>query len=87
MKFKDCMGMIGAILVGCIMMVLTISFVNYIDKAQEKNSTNYQKRMDLIGNKIVIDKDTLTIINYNAKEETFDLSNRLEINARVIENK
>lgn len=50
---------------------------------QNKLDNNYKKHL---GEKCIISKDTLTIVDYNRWDETFILSNGVKINYDLIEN-
>ena len=59
---------------------LTNSITSEIDK--EKNKYKVK-----IGQKFILEKDTLTIIDYSSIMETFTLSNGIEVNASIVYNK
>lgn len=60
--------------------LLTSSITSEIDK--EKN-----KYKEKIGQKFILEKDTLTIIDYSSIMETFTFSNGKEVNASIVFNK
>lgn len=78
---KMIIGMIAlvALFVFCVRL-LTSSITNEIDK--EKNKYKVK-----IGQKFILEKDTLTIIDYSSIMETFTLSNGKEVNASIVFNK
>ena len=78
---KMIIGMIAlvAVFVFCVHL-LTSSITSEIDK--EKNKYKVK-----IGQKLILEKDTLTIIDYSSIMETFTLSNGKEVNASIVFNK
>ena len=78
---KMIIGMIAlvAVFVFCVHL-LTSSITSEIDK--EKNKYKVK-----IGQKFILEKDTLTIIDYSSIMETFILSNGKEVNASIVFNK
>ena len=77
---KMIIGMISlvALFVFCVHL-LTTSIISEIDK--EKNKYKVK-----IGQKFILEKDTLTIIDYSSIMETFTLSNGKEVNASIVFN-
>ena len=74
-------GMIALIVVFVFCVhLLTDSITSDIDK--EKNKYKIK-----IGQKFILEKDTLTIIDYSSIMETFTLSNGKEVNASIVFNK
>jgi hypothetical protein len=78
---KMIIGMIAsiAVFVFCVHL-LTTSITSVIDK--EKNKYRVK-----IGQKFILEKDTLTIIDYSSIMGTFTLSNGKEVNASIVFNK
>jgi hypothetical protein len=78
---KMIIGMIAlvAVFVFCVHL-LTSSITNEIDKERNKYKVK-------IGQKFILEKDTLTIIDYSSIMETFTLSNGKEVNASIVFNK
>ena len=70
---------LGALFVFCVHL-LTTSITSEIDK--EKNKYKVK-----IGQKVILEKDTLAIIDYSSIMETFTLSNGKEVNASIVFNK
>ena len=60
--------------------LLTTSITSEIDKVKNKYKVK-------IGQNIIIEKDTLTIIDYSAIMENFTLSNGKKVNASIVFNK
>ncbi len=50
-------------------------------------SKELEKYRSEIGKKIILEKDTLTIVNYSSIMETFTLPNGKEVNASMVFNK
>lgn len=78
---KMIIGMIALVVlfVFCVHL-LTSSITSEIDKGKNKYKVK-------IGQKIILEKDTLTIIDYSSIMETFTLSNGKEVNASIVFNK
>lgn len=53
--------------------------INLINKEKNKYEIN-------IGKRIILEKDTLSIINFSTFEETYTLSNGLKVNKGIINN-
>jgi len=62
--------------------ILVIMAVSHIIKGVEDEKSSYSKN---VGKHIVIEKDTLMIINYSTIKGTYSLSNGKEIDKVIIE--
>lgn len=72
---------IGSIIIAIILLIIISLYSN--DKI-----TNYQGNLDkCIGKAIVINKDTLEIIDYSLLNNTFILSNGSNVNTKYVLNK
>ena len=70
---------LATLFVFCVLL-LTTSITSEIDKEKSKYKTK-------IGQKLVLEKDTLTIVDYSSVMETFTLSNGKEVNSSIVFNK
>lgn len=70
-------GFIGIVLIAALMVWLISKFASSI----ENESQQYKNK---IGNKIILEKDTLTIIDYSLFNQTFTLSNGKTVNKSFI---
>lgn len=73
-------GMIALVAMSVFCVHLLTSSISQIDK--EKNKYKVK-----VGQKFVLEKDTLTIVNYSYIMETFTLSNGKEVDASLVFNK
>lgn len=64
-----------------IFIVLVVFLTNSITSGINKGKEKYE---DKIGQKIVLEKDTLTIIDYSSILETFTLSNGKTVNSTFV---
>lgn len=49
-----------------------------------KKTNDIQIMKDMIGEKVIIQKDTLMIIDYSAQDNTYTLSNGIQVNTKLI---
>jgi hypothetical protein len=72
-------------IVGMIALVAVFAFcVHVLTTSIDKEKDKYKVK---IGQKFILEKDTLTIIDYSSIMETFTLSNGQEVNASIVFNK
>jgi hypothetical protein len=65
-----------------VLAVIVISFINYeLSNELEVKSTFYKSKL---GEQYILEKDTLTIVDYNFFKEVFILSNGKEINKNLV---
>lgn len=72
---------ITIVIIGFIMYVLVSSFFVIFFTKIEKEKDSYER---YIGKKMILDKDTLTIINYSIISETFTLSNGQKVTYKLV---
>ena len=71
-----------ALVIGFVLCAHWLTYLIASEVGKEKNK--YKSR---IGQKIVFEKDTLTIVDYSSIMETFTLSNGVNVNASMVFNK
>ena len=70
-----------------VMIILLVVFINTCNKKLSKSLDEIQNSADsLINKRIVIDKDTLIVIDYSFMDNNFTLSNGLKVNEKGIKN-
>ena len=74
---------IGMIVMFFLFVFLVNSLTSSITTEIGKEKNKYKVK---IGNKFVLEKDTLTIVDYSSIMETFTLSNGKEVNASIVFN-
>ena len=57
-------------------------WVTFVTQKAVTSNTNFYKSK--LGSKIVLSKDTLTIVDYNSFTEVFILSNKQEVNKNLV---
>lgn len=71
-----------------IMIIASIALLIYTailtGDAVSKESDKYDARKELIGKRVVIDRDTLTITDYNYLKGNYTLSNGVKIDAKFV---
>lgn len=72
---------IGAVVLFIALFFLLNSLLQEINSAIEMEKEKYEKH---VGEKHIIDKDTLTIIDYSTVRQTFTLSNGKEVSYKLI---
>ena len=82
------MKMIHKIIIGMVVCVIVLSFLlnklfNNLTSEISKEKEKYEK---YVGEKHIIDKDTLTITDYSILEETFTLSNGQKVSYKLVSN-
>ena len=77
---KAIIGVMGGTLLFAIGITL---LTNNITKQVSNEKAKYKAK---VGQKFILEKDTLTIINYSSIMETFTLSNGKEISALIVFN-
>lgn len=76
MNFKQKTNIVG---ISVIFILITVMTFMYLEIIKE-----HKISMSMIGKTIVIGKDTLTVTNYNDGKETYDLSNRVIVDADYV---
>lgn len=76
---KEKLTMLGLIIITCITASLGIFYV--LDSTQEKISNSKTEKAKLLGEMIVIGKDTLIIVDYSILKSSYILSNGKEIDS------
>lgn len=71
-------------IIGMIALFYVYLLTSSITSEIEKEKNKYKVK---IGQKVILEKDTLTIIDYSSIMETFTLSNGKEVNASIVFNK
>lgn len=74
---------IGMIVMIALFVFLVHSLTSSITTEIGKEKDKYKVK---IGNKFILEKDTLTIVDYSSIMETFTLSNGKEVNASIVFN-
>jgi hypothetical protein len=78
------------ILMSAALIILVFILVFWFDLAVKKISTDIKNEKNKyavkIGQKVILEKDTLTIIDYSSIMETFTLSNGQQVNAWIVFN-
>jgi len=68
-----------------VLLVLIVYIVgNIFSNGQEKLAQEKAKYVECLGDEYIIDKDTLTIVDYSMWTETFTLSNGKKVNQSLI---
>ncbi len=76
-----------------IFLVIVITGSYFLHQANEKITKNNKKQLEeytdgvesILGSKVIIDKDTLTIIDYSIFSQNYTLSNGSKISFKLIE--
>lgn len=76
--------MIGTIVLMIALMVCFFFLAKSFTQRVEKDHEKYKAK---IGQKIILENDTLTIIDYSSIKETFTLSNGVEVSFTFVQNK
>lgn len=72
--------------VSVLIFILTIWWFSLVNKIDSQFSEEKEKYEKYIGEKHIIDNDTLTIIDYSIFKETFTLSNGQSVNYNLVSN-
>jgi hypothetical protein len=82
------MNTVYKIVIGIFVCVVALAFIlnnlaNNVTSEIIKKKEKYERH---VGEKHIIDKDTLTIIDYSIFEETFTLSNGQKVSYKLVDN-
>jgi len=79
------MKILTAFLIMCgLITALVFMLSSMLSKAGDQINRESEKYKKHIGEKFILDNDTLTIVDYSLLNETFILSNKTEVNSKLI---
>lgn len=83
-EFKK--AIIIKVILVAIVLALVFFFFRGLKKSSEKSDLETKHHKEMIGKKVVLEKDTLTIIDFSKWNETYTLSNGVKIDFEVANN-
>lgn len=82
------MKMIYKMIISMVVCVIALTFLlnNLVNNVTSEIGKEKEKYEKYVGEKHIIDKDTLTITDYSIIEETFTLSNSQKVSYKLVSN-
>ncbi len=74
------------LLITILSIVISIAFVQVINDISSNVEIHDSKFKDKVGRKIIIEKDTLLIVDYSIIKDVFILSNGIEVSSELVFN-